>query len=257
MSLPSYVDEEGYQNSGAPNEHGNEDTDRSTQPARSIYALTRGEITRGLANRFVHSRTYICLYLGMAALSVTTVILSLRDGCPGFAFYVLEVIINSSMIIEVGIRFIAFGRQFWKSPFNVVDLILTVFCALTLLVLAFAKCGAGSKEEEILDTLLLVARNVLQFGRLAAVMRQSGQSIFSRPKPIDINAARRAGYMDLDMDSDDGNDAEPLVSNPVLFDAGPEQTPQWGEHREPFTDMPRAVQAVRDRDAEDVWAELG
>ena len=52
------------------------------------------------------------------------------------------------------------------------DLVLTVFCALTLLVLAFAKCGATSKEEEILDTLLLVARNILQFSRLAAVMRQ-------------------------------------------------------------------------------------
>jgi hypothetical protein len=63
-------------------------------------------------------------------------------------------------------------QQFWKSPFNVVDLILTVFCALTLLVLAFAKCGSTSKEEELLDTFLLIARNVLQFGRLAAVMRQ-------------------------------------------------------------------------------------
>lgn len=77
---------------------------------RSIYTLTRSEITRGLANRFVHSRSYICLYLGMAALSVTTVVLSLRDGCPGLAFYILEVIINTSMILEVGIRFIAFGK---------------------------------------------------------------------------------------------------------------------------------------------------
>lgn len=58
----------------------------------------------------MHSRTYIFLYLGMAALSVTTVILSLTDGCPGLAFYVLEVIINTSMILEVGIRFVAFGR---------------------------------------------------------------------------------------------------------------------------------------------------
>jgi hypothetical protein len=54
----------------------------------------------------------------------------------------------------------------------VLDLILTLFCAITLLVITFAGCGAGSKEEELLDTLLLIARNVLQFGRLAAVMRQ-------------------------------------------------------------------------------------
>jgi len=80
-----------------------------------------------------------------------------------------------------------FGQQFWKSPFNVFDLIVTVFCALTLLVLAFAGCGATSKEEEMLDTLLLIARNVLQFGRLASVMRQyafpfSSRLIYS-PKP--------------------------------------------------------------------------
>ncbi|KAJ6504415.1 hypothetical protein DFH09DRAFT_943962 [Mycena vulgaris] len=240
------------------------------RPTRSIYALTRSEITKGLANRFVHSRTYIFLYLGMAALSVTTVILSLTDGCPGLAFYVLEVIINTSMILEVGIRFVAFGRvrpvssllatyarsslqQFWKSPFNVVDLILTVFCALTLLVLAFAKCGSTSKEEELLDTFLLIARNVLQFGRLAAVMRQSGQSIFSRPKPIDINAARRAGFLDLEIESEEDEEAElvrPLIRDPVVFDAG-------GDERGRMSAMPRAEQGIHDRDAEDVWAELG
>jgi cytochrome b561 len=77
---------------------------------RSHYALTRTEITKGIANRFVHSRAYIFLYLGMAALSVTTVVLSLADGCPATPFYVLEFIINSSMILEVALRFIAFGR---------------------------------------------------------------------------------------------------------------------------------------------------
>lgn len=139
----------------------------------------------------------------MAALSVTTVVLSLTDGCPGLAFYVLEVIINTAMILEVGVRFVALGKvrgmmlvgevmisplglkqQFWKSPFNTLDLVLTIFCALTLLVLAFAKCGAGSKEEEIFDTLLLVARNVLQFGRLAAVMRQYVSLLSVRRVPV-------------------------------------------------------------------------
>lgn len=52
------------------------------------------------------------------------------------------------------------------------DLVMTAFCVITLLFIFFAGCGNTSKEEELLDTLLLVARNVLQFGRLAAVMRQ-------------------------------------------------------------------------------------
>lgn len=82
----------------------------SASPTRSLYALTKQEITRGIANRFVHSRTYIFLYLGMAALSVTTVVLSMQDGCPGLAFYILELVINTTMIAEVAIRFVAFGR---------------------------------------------------------------------------------------------------------------------------------------------------
>lgn len=218
----------------------------------------------------------------MAALSVATVVLSIADGCPGLAFYVLEIIINTSMILEVGIRLVAFGRRFWQSPWNVVDLILTMFCAVTLLVIVFTGCGSTTtKEEEILDTLLLVARNVLQFARLAGVMRQSGQSIFSRPKPIDLNAARRAGYsLDIDLENDYndtyGNDdsglARPLIRRkPVLFDAGigPEEALAWSgsrrslsqsqgdSSRKPLSDMPRAVDASRNRDDEDVWAELG
>ena len=46
----------------------------------------------------------------MAALSITTVILSLKEGCPGLAFYVLEVIVNVTMILEVAVRFVAFGK---------------------------------------------------------------------------------------------------------------------------------------------------
>jgi hypothetical protein len=128
----------------------------------------------------------------MAALSVTTVVLSLTDGCPGKAFYILEFIINGAMIAEVSLRFLAFGQvgslvlrflvvephphlqRFWSSPFNVIDLFLTFLCVLTVLVLLFAGCGSTSKEEELLDTLLLVARNVLQFGRLATVMQRYG-----------------------------------------------------------------------------------
>jgi len=219
---------------------------------RSIYALTKKEITQGIANRFVHSRVYIVLYLSMTALSVTTVALSITDGCPGLAFYILEIIINTSMIVEVAIRLIAFGRQFWKSPFNIMDLIITMICAVTILVIFFAGCGSTSKEEELLDTLLLVARNVLQFVRLASVMRQSGQSIFSRPKPIDLRRGRRNLDIDIEDDEDDDELGRPLINDGLLFDA---------TNHHPTSDaaspMPRAVQAVQERSTEDVWAELG
>lgn len=47
----------------------------------------------------------------------------------------------------------------------------------------------------------------------------------------------------------------PLIRNPVVFDAAEDQpTPPA---RKPMTAMPHAVQAVQDRDAQDVWAELG
>lgn len=96
---------------------------------RSHYVLSRNEIAKGIANRFVHSRTYIFLYLGLAGLSVTTVVLSLVDGCPGLAFYVLEIIVNSAMILEVGTRLLAFGRvsaqRSVSAPFRVTWLTLT------------------------------------------------------------------------------------------------------------------------------------
>lgn len=87
--------------------------------------------------------------------------------------------------------------------------------------------------------------------------RRSGQSIFSRPKPIDLSAARRFNLdVEEEEDEEDAELGRPLVRNSVLFDAGAEQT-RSGQYKVDPTDMPRAVQAARDRDAEDVWAELG
>lgn len=89
-------------------------------------------------------------------------------------------------------------------------------------------------------------------------MYRSGQSIFARPKPIDLSATRRAGVgLDMDLDLSDGESdglQSPLHRNDVLFDA---QSGQRPTQRGPVSDMPRAVQGARERDEEDMWAELG
>ncbi len=61
-------------------------------------------------------------------------------------------------------------KLFWTSIFNWLDIAMTLFCVVTLIVILSTPCA--SKGEEIFDTLLLVARNVVQFWRLAAMMRR-------------------------------------------------------------------------------------
>jgi hypothetical protein len=71
---------------------------------------------------------------------------------------------------------------------------------------------------------------------------------------------RRAGVsldMDLDLSNDDDESdglQTPLHRDAVLFDAQGGQSPS---QRGPMADMPRAAQAARERDEEDMWAELG
>lgn len=176
-------------------------------PSRSQHYLSRNELLSGLANRFVFSSFYIWLYLSLALLSTTTVILSLLSDCPTLAFYLLELVINLAMIAEVCIRFVAFGKKFWSSIFNIVDLILTGFCIITVLVIFFSGCSA--KGEEVFDTFLLVARNLIQFSRLAIVLRRSGRSIFTRIPAIDLSAAQDARYaLDFDLDDEEAELAD-------------------------------------------------
>ena len=60
--------------------------------------------------------------------------------------------------------------------------------------------------------------------------------------------------MDLSDDESDSLHHAPPRGGPVLFDARGEQRPPA---RGPMSDMPRAAQSARERDEEDMWAELG
>lgn len=85
---------------------------------------------------------------------------------------------------------------------------------MTLAFIFFAGCSNTSKEEEVLDTLLLVARNVLQFGRLASVMRQ-----YVLPVPLihgTCSLTLTLGYKGPVNPS--SRDQNPLTSRPLAED---------------------------------------
>ncbi|PKI84030.1 hypothetical protein MVES1_002180 [Malassezia vespertilionis] len=166
------------------------------------YRLSREEMLKGLANRFVHSTTYMYLYATMGFLSLLTVVLSLSWTCPGPAFYILELIVNVALVAEVAVRFVAFGKHFWKSAFNIVDLCLVAMCILTLVFVFFGHgCSPYAKgakrREELLDSLLLITRNVIQCIRLVSVVRRSGYNVARRVTAIDLDDVHD---FNLDMD---------------------------------------------------------
>ncbi|CAG8495360.1 2171_t:CDS:2 [Ambispora gerdemannii] len=164
--------------------------DRGGNLLTTQHKLTRAEIVHGLANRILYSRFYTWLYLGMAALCAVSIVLSIKEKCPSIWFIILEVIINFAMIAEVTTRFFALKQLFWKSIYNIVDIILVCLCVLTLIFILVGGCSSGWKSEELLDTFLLVARNLVQFCRLIVILRKNKKNRSARNARIDFSDVR-------------------------------------------------------------------
>ncbi|KAF9317274.1 hypothetical protein BGZ91_005400, partial [Linnemannia elongata] len=138
---------------------------------RSHHSLSRREVFQNLANRIIYSKFYMILYLIMAILSVWSIFLSFHQGCSSSSlFIVLESIINGTMIAEVALRLTALGKNYWRSTANILDIILVLFCFITL-ILVLQGCGSGHEAEEVLDTILLILRNAVQSWRLYTMIK--------------------------------------------------------------------------------------
>ncbi|CAG8690761.1 2258_t:CDS:2 [Funneliformis mosseae] len=164
------------------------------------YSLSKKEVVHGIANRIIYSRFYTWLYLGMALLSSTSIILSLTERCPTLGFIILEIIINTVMIVEVGTRFLALGKLFWNSIYNIFDIILVALCIITLLFIIGGGCS--HKGEEIIDSILLIARNLIQFGRIFVMLRKNKKNRKTRNATVDFSNVRDPS-VSMDVDSMD------------------------------------------------------
>ncbi|CAG8746311.1 15157_t:CDS:2 [Gigaspora margarita] len=85
-------------------------------------------------------------------------------------FIILEIIINTVMIAEVVTRFVALGKG-----------------------------DCSHKGEEIVDLILIIVRNIMQFGRLIMMLRKNGKNRKARNATIDFSNIRESNpSMDFD-----------------------------------------------------------
>ncbi|ORX99851.1 hypothetical protein K493DRAFT_335577 [Basidiobolus meristosporus CBS 931.73] len=80
------------------------------------------------------------------------------------------------MIVEVTIRLFAYGKIFWKSWMNVLDVVLVLLCIVTVVFL-FMDCTTIRGRGELATTLFLVFRNTIQFFRLFNMIRKNKQHL--------------------------------------------------------------------------------
>ncbi|KAJ3033818.1 hypothetical protein HK097_004711 [Rhizophlyctis rosea] len=150
--------------------------------------MGRSERYHSIANRILHSQFYKVFYLGMVLISVICLIVSISSRCPPGWFYFLEIIVNLSMIAEVAVRFLALRNLFWKSLWNIGDVLLVGLCVITLLVLGFGECGASGRKEAVAEEIVLVIRNAAQLVRLVRMMAKNRRQLTTRNTNIDFGS---------------------------------------------------------------------
>ncbi|KAK9768007.1 hypothetical protein K7432_001692 [Basidiobolus ranarum] len=142
-----------------------------------IEGISRSE----RVHQLVFSKFYTALYIIMAILSLISVIISLLQQCPGTFYIVLEIIVNTVMIVEVTIRLVVYGKKFWKSWMNILDVVIVLLCIITVVFL-FMDCSTIRGRGELASTLFLVFRNTTQFFRLFIMIRKNKQHLTGRKR---------------------------------------------------------------------------
>ncbi|PIA16225.1 hypothetical protein COEREDRAFT_31791, partial [Coemansia reversa NRRL 1564] len=134
--------------------------------------LSRHELLRGAANRLLYSRFYTYYYVMMFVLGLVSLITAFIESCPSLFFIIIESLLCLCMMMEIITRIIAMQWSFLQSWWNYFDILIVLFCGITLILLSKG-CSIGSNSEELINTILLVIRNAAQIFRLLATLRKN------------------------------------------------------------------------------------
>ncbi|KAH8554389.1 hypothetical protein BGW37DRAFT_484630 [Umbelopsis sp. PMI_123] len=179
-------------------------------PSEEGLTWTWWDVVKNQARSFIFSRFHVFLYLVLALLSLLSLILSLNEVCPSPSLIALEYAINSAMVVEVCIQAMANGREFLRSFYSVIDIILLLLCIVTLLLISTG-CSNTQRDETIIDTVLLTLRNIVQVFRFAAMIQRNKRTLDSRTAKVDFtglhyqpsNSSLAPSHIAVDSEDDD------------------------------------------------------
>ncbi|KAJ2377353.1 hypothetical protein IW150_001432 [Coemansia sp. RSA 2607] len=148
--------------------------------------LSRQEILRGAANRLLYSKFYTYYYGCMLLLGLVSLITAFVESCPSVFFIVVESILCICMMLEIITRAVAMHMSFLTSWWNYFDIIIVMFCGITLILLS-KDCSASSNSEELLNTIMIVVRNAAQVFRLVATLRKNRRQMEAQGINVDLD----------------------------------------------------------------------
>ncbi|KAJ1720560.1 hypothetical protein LPJ61_006143, partial [Coemansia biformis] len=162
--------------------------------------LTRHEIMRGAANRLLYSRFYTYYYAIMFMLGLVSLVTAFVETCPSVFFIVVEGVLCLCMMMEIVTRVVAMQWSFLGSWWNYFDVVIVLFCGITLILLSRG-CSASSNSEELINTILVVVRNAAQIFRLLATLRKNRRQMDAQGLDVDLEN-NGSSFLDIINDVD-------------------------------------------------------
>jgi hypothetical protein len=168
----------------------------------------RVELLQGAVVRIYYSKITAFLYLGTLVLAGVLLAITLgldiplRDA-PGLLLG-LEGIVSISLFTEVVLRAVVLGREYLQSVANILDAIVAIASAS----LMFWAAPRASKAEEFekqkedvkLSQSLVMARTLVQFGRVLLIAQHARRSRQAKSSDDVAFSSLGADGLDLDLD---------------------------------------------------------